>query len=67
MDMPESGKKSFVASLLAFMVLAMLFACSSTDERSDTPESSSDCGCPETDLDCIEQCAEELPFSLHGR
>jgi len=55
-------KKSLPELLLSFMVLAILPACSSTEEDVPPPEESgsTECGCVEGDLGCKEQCVQEL-------
>ena len=57
MSVFELSKKSLAVLLLSFMALALLPACSTTDEELmiDNP-----CGCPDGDVDCHEACIREV-------
>lgn len=53
----ELSTPSLATLLLAFMALALLPACSTTDEELTAYNL---CGCPEGDFDCHETCVREV-------
>jgi len=55
-------RKSLLATLLALVLAAMLVGCASTSESEPSSETDSDCGCAENDLQCKEECLQELPI-----
>ena len=57
MSVFELSKKSLAVLLLSFMALALLPACSTTDEE---PMIDNPCGCPDGDVDCHEACIREV-------
>jgi uncharacterized lipoprotein len=57
MTVIELCKKTLATLLLAFVVVAMVPACSSSDEQED----SVDCNDP-ANLDTAEECIQDLPI-----
>ena len=57
MSILDLHKKSLVVLLLSLLALVMLPACSTTEE-----EAADDCNCAESDLQCKERCAQDLPI-----
>jgi len=57
MSIFELSKNPLATLLLAFMALAMLPSCSTTEEE---PMVENPCGCPDGDVDCHETCVREV-------
>ena len=62
MSILELHKKTLAALLLAFLMSAILPACSSTDEAAQEDTSGGQAGCEGLPPDQMEACIQDLPL-----